>query len=77
MDGILELNFADGINVPGQVGRTLTLFDWSGAEPTGQFHIASPHVWDETRLYTTGEVRLLRSTPLLGSLEHRRFGRLE
>jgi len=59
LGGTLELTFATGVDVAGQVGRTLPLFDWSGVTPSGAFTISSPHPWDLSNLYTTGDVTLL------------------
>lgn len=59
LGGMLGLNFAPQVDLSGQIGRTLQLFDWQGVHPAGQFHVASPYSWDVSRLYTTGEVRLL------------------
>src|SRR5690606_19180528 len=62
LGGMLELTFADDVNVAEQVGRTLKLFDWTGVSPTGRFEIQSPYVWDTTNLYSTGQVTL-RAVP--------------
>jgi uncharacterized protein YjbI with pentapeptide repeats len=59
LGGVLELTFADGVDLATQVGRTLRLFDWTGVSPSGEFEIRSPYVWDRTNLYTTGEVTLV------------------
>jgi uncharacterized protein YjbI with pentapeptide repeats len=64
--GTLELNFAGGVDVAGQVGRTFNLFDWSGVDPYGEFTVASPYAWDLSKLYTTGEVTLSAITALAG-----------
>jgi uncharacterized protein YjbI with pentapeptide repeats len=58
LDGTLHLEFAAGVNVAGQIGRTIRLFDWTGVMPVGRFNVASPYVWDLSKLYTTGEVTL-------------------
>jgi uncharacterized protein YjbI with pentapeptide repeats len=58
LGGTLELTFADAVNLTSQVGRTLKIFDWTGVTPTGAFNISSPHRWDLSNLYTTGEVTL-------------------
>ena len=58
LGGTLELLFAAEVDVASQVGRTLDLIDWTGVNPTGQFQVASPYIWDLTYLYTTGEVTL-------------------
>jgi uncharacterized protein YjbI with pentapeptide repeats len=57
--GTLDLTFGPGVDVAAQSGRTIDLFDWTGASPTGAFAITSPYSWDLTKLYTTGEVTLL------------------
>jgi len=59
LGGTLELTFAPGVDVAGQVGRTFALFDFSGVGPAGTFGVSSPHEWDLTNLYTTGEVTLI------------------
>ena len=59
LGGTLNLTFADGIDLSSQVGRTFSLFDWSGVSPTGRFNTDSPYVWDLSNLYTTGDVTLL------------------
>ena len=58
LGGTLELLFADGTNLAGQVGRTFKLFDWTGVAPTGAFAVSSPYAWNLSHLYTTGEVTL-------------------
>jgi hypothetical protein len=58
LGGTLELTFASDVNLAGQVGRTLDLFDWIGVNPTGTFNVQSDYSWDTTRLYTTGEITL-------------------
>jgi hypothetical protein len=59
LGGMLELTFADDVNLAGQLGRTFDLFDWTGVNPTGEFTVSSPYTWDLSNLYTTGEVTLL------------------
>jgi uncharacterized protein YjbI with pentapeptide repeats len=59
LGGTLDLTFADGIDVSGQVGRTFSLFDWTDVTPTGTFAIDSPYAWDTSNLYATGDVTLL------------------
>jgi uncharacterized protein YjbI with pentapeptide repeats len=59
LGGTLKLTFADDVDVATQVGRTLRIFDWTSVEPTGAFAVESPHLWDLSQLYTTGEVTLL------------------
>jgi hypothetical protein len=65
LDGALDLDFVNGIDLAAQIGRTFDLFDWTGVSPTGSFTIDSPYNWDLSKLYTTGEVTLLSivSTP--------------
>jgi hypothetical protein len=58
LGGTVDLTFAADVDITTQVGRTFDLFDWTGVEPTGQFSIASPYVWDTSQLYTAGEVTL-------------------
>ena len=57
--GTLDLEFADGIDVNAQIGRTFDLFDWTGVTPTGVFTVDTPYQWDLSQLYTTGDVTLL------------------
>ena len=56
--GTLMLDFAPGVDMASQRGRTFRLFDWTGVAPTGTFHIESPNLWNLDTLYTTGEVTL-------------------
>ena len=56
--GTLQLAFAPDVNLASQVGRTFDLFDWTGVTPTGVFSVASPYIWNLSKLYTTGEVTL-------------------
>jgi uncharacterized protein YjbI with pentapeptide repeats len=58
LDGTLELTFARDVDVAAQVGRTLSIFNWT-VDPNGAFDVTSPYRWDLSRLYTTGEVRLI------------------
>jgi uncharacterized protein YjbI with pentapeptide repeats len=58
LGGVLELTYAPGVNLAGEIGRTIDLFDWSGVHPTGTFDVESPYTWDLSQLYTTGEVTL-------------------
>jgi uncharacterized protein YjbI with pentapeptide repeats len=59
LGGTLELDFATGVDVATQSGRTIDLFDWTGVTPTGAFTtVSSPYTWNLTNLYTTGEVTL-------------------
>jgi hypothetical protein len=56
--GTLDLAFADGVQLPGQWHRTIRLFDWAGVTATGTFNLRSPYLWDQSGLYTTGDVTL-------------------
>jgi uncharacterized protein YjbI with pentapeptide repeats len=67
LGGTLELNFASGVDLHSQMGRTIRLFDWTSVSPTGQFNVVSPHSWNLSRLYTTGEVTLIPE-PTAGTL---------
>ena len=63
LDGVLELLFAEGAQLRGLVGTTFDLFDWDAAVVSGEFSsIVTEHraIWDTSKLYTTGEVTLLR-----------------
>jgi polyhydroxybutyrate depolymerase len=57
--GNLELSFAPDVDPVSQIGRTFHIFDWTGVEPTGTFTVSSPHRWDVSQLYTTGDVTLV------------------
>ena len=67
----IELDFALGVNVTGQIGRTFDVFDWAGVYPAGAFTVSSPYTWDLSQLYTTGDVTLYRRARTL----HDRAGR--
>ncbi|MEI7837704.1 MAG: PEP-CTERM sorting domain-containing protein, partial [Planctomycetota bacterium] len=59
LGGTLELAFAPGVDVGGQVGRTFHLFDWSGVNPTGTFNVDGgpfQEQWNLSNLYSTGDV---------------------
>jgi uncharacterized protein YjbI with pentapeptide repeats len=58
LGGQLELLFADGVDVAGQVGRTFSIFDWTGVTPTGSFNVDSPYSWNLNSLYETGTITL-------------------
>jgi hypothetical protein len=59
------------VNVDSQNGRTIRIFDWTGVTPIGTFNnIVSPYEWDLSRLYTTGEIRLLPISPLPGDFNN-------
>jgi uncharacterized protein YjbI with pentapeptide repeats len=66
LGGNLELTFAGDVDLASQVGRSLDLFDWTGVTASGLFNIASPHIWDLSQLYTTGDVTLAAVGPLPG-----------
>jgi uncharacterized protein YjbI with pentapeptide repeats len=59
LGGTLDLGFANGVDLAGQVSRTFDLFNWTGVTPTGTFVVNSPYAWDLSNLYTTGEIILL------------------
>lgn len=59
LGGTLKLNFASGVDLRTQIGRTIRVFNWTGVSPAGQFQVESPYSWDLSRLYTTGEVTLV------------------
>ncbi len=59
LGGMLGLDFAQGVDVGSQIGRTFDLFDWMGVMPSGAFDVASPYIWDLSQLYTSGDVTLL------------------
>jgi hypothetical protein len=58
LGGTLELSFANDVDATTQVGRTLQVFDWTGVEPAGAFHVSGQYLWDLSNLYSTGDVRL-------------------
>ncbi len=58
LGGVLELTYAPDVNLAGEIGRTIDLFDWTGVNPTGAFAVESLYQWDLSQLYTTGEVTL-------------------
>jgi hypothetical protein len=59
LGGTLELTFTDDTNLHTQIGRTLRIFDWTGVTPSGTLRVASPYLWDVSRLHASGEVTLL------------------
>jgi len=62
LGGTLELLFAEGVDPEELIGTTFRLFDWDGAVVTGRFDqivTESEAVWDTSRLYTTGNVKLV------------------
>ena len=58
LGGTLDLGFAEGVNLAGQIGRTFDLFDRTGVNPTGAFTVSSPYTWNLSKLYTSGEITL-------------------
>jgi hypothetical protein len=56
LGGTLELVFAEGVDLAGQIGRTFEVFDWTGVVPSGAFAVESPYLWDLSGLYTSGSV---------------------
>ena len=58
LSGVLELTYAPDVNLAGEIGRTINIFDWTGVTPIGVFTVTSPYTWDLSKLYTTGEVIL-------------------
>ena len=71
LDGTLDLEFADGIDIDRQVGRTFRIFDWTGVTPAGSFGLSSPYAWDLSQLYTAGQITLVpepASLALLGAV---------
>ena len=71
LGGILDLEFADGVDPSTLLGRTFHLFAWSDTLLSdNQFSAltSTPNLtWDHTHLYTTGEVTLV-SVPEPASL---------
>ncbi len=62
LGGLLELAFADGVDLASLFGTTFQLFDWSGVTVSGTFdHIVAegPVAWDTSEIYASGEVTLL------------------
>src|SRR5262249_37226774 len=39
LNGTLDLEFAQGIDLAGEIGRTFKIFDWTGTSPIGVFAI--------------------------------------
>jgi len=58
MHGVLELDFALGVDVAAQVGRTFHVFDWTGVTPDLALTINSSYEWDLSHLNTTGDITL-------------------
>ena len=59
LGGTLGLDFAQGVDLGSQIGRTFDLFDWTGVTASGALDVASPYSWDLTQLYTSGDVTML------------------
>jgi uncharacterized protein YjbI with pentapeptide repeats len=70
LDGELKLGFEEFATPAAAVGKSFDLFDWPTAGPVGQFDlITNPnHVWDLSKLYTTGVVQLVAVVPEPSSL---------
>ena len=64
LGGSLNLTFAQDVDILGQLGRTFSVFNWSGVSPTGTFNVTSPYEWDTSKLYNTGEVTLIFDRPV-------------
>src|SRR5205085_2651393 len=58
LGGTLDLEFDDGVDLTGEVGKTIHLFDWTGVSPSGTFASGGPYTWDVSALYSTGNVTL-------------------
>jgi uncharacterized protein YjbI with pentapeptide repeats len=56
--GTLDLSFADRVKTDSQWHRSFHLFDWTGVTPTGNFNLQSRYLWDQSALYTSGDVTL-------------------
>ena len=76
LGGVLELTYAPDVNLAGEIGRTIDVFNWTGVNPTGAFTISSPYTWDLSKLYTTGEVTLSNVPGLLVLGDFNRDGQL-
>lgn len=61
LNGILRLEFAPGMHLGPQLGRTFQLFDWTDVQPQGVFQLSTQRgaQWDLSQLYTTGQVTLV------------------
>ena len=61
LDGTLELDFADGVDVAGLAGTTYQLFDWTNATVSGVFANIETHGlrWGTGRLYSHGVVAFI------------------
>ena len=46
------------------------MFDWTGRESNSTFAVSSPYEFDLSKLYTTGEVKLLSAPLLSGDFDH-------
>jgi uncharacterized protein YjbI with pentapeptide repeats len=76
LGGVLDLTFAPDVNLAGEIGRTIDLFDWTGVSPIGAFTVSSPYTWDLSKLYTTGEITLSNVPGLLVLGDFDRDGQL-
>ena len=63
LDGMLELRFANEVDVAAQIGRKFKVFNWGSTLATGHLNVASPHLWDASKLLSSGEVTLLAVVP--------------
>jgi hypothetical protein len=70
LGGTLHVTFADGVSLSQQIGRAFDLFDWTGVNPTGTFDVQSPHEWDLSKLYSSGEVTFLADEGLAGDFNN-------
>ena len=63
LGGVLELIFAEGVDIAALTGTTFKLFEWNDLLADGQTFdaiVTQPGlVWDTRSLYTTGEIRLI------------------
>ena len=70
LGGTLDLGFAEGVSLAGQIGRTFDLFDWTDVAPMGAFTVSSSYVWDLSKLYTTGDVTFLAAAGVPGDFNN-------
>ncbi len=63
LGGVLRLEFEEGIDVDGLIGKSFALFEWGDALSEGQrfSDVITPvgYEWDLSRLYTHGSVTLI------------------
>jgi len=63
-NGMMTLTFADGVDLAAQVGRTMSIFDWTGVVAPGNLAFFSlDKAWDTSLAATTGEVTFLGFLP--------------